>query len=152
MSYVFDNDDRFPVAPVPVTKALVPQQQLGALPSPIVQYGQQGLVPYGQLGANEDSVKLIKDILILAGIFALFYWLVSEKSPLKNPDSSGGISGNPGRPGRLQTRNTLARVGQNSDGSYYWKLLRRRGKRHGPYASADDAVADAESKGYRILS
>lgn len=143
--YVFDSDD-MSGTPYPgqrsqkTTRAMVP-----SLPPPAPARWQQAgeMVkrrPLGQLGASEDTVKLIKDLLVLAGVFALFYWLIlSPKSPLKNPGRGRGKLG-------------IAKIGKHLDGSYYWRLLRRRAKKHGRFASAGDAVSDAECKGYRVLT
>jgi hypothetical protein len=80
-------------------------------------------------------------------VFALFYWLIlSDKSPLKNPVKENSVAASGGG------RNAIARVGTYPDGSFYWQLLRKRSKKHGPYASAEEAGCAARGKGYRILS
>jgi hypothetical protein len=91
-----------------------------------------------QLGAESDQVKTIKDILIVVGICLLAYWLLfSRTSPLRNPRHG---------------KNAIAKVSHGADGAWYWRLLRKGAKRHGPFGSAEEAESDAESAGHRVLT
>lgn len=91
-----------------------------------------------QFGADVDPVKLIKDILVIAAVVLAAYWvLFGKSSPLRNP---------------RRGKNAVARVSRGADGGWYWRLLRRGAKRHGPFDSADEAEADAEGSGHRVLT
>lgn len=92
----------------------------------------QPLPPGSALGATVGGVEL-KDLLILVGVGLLIWWLVK-----------GGVKTNPGV-------NKVVRVSGSSRNGFYYRLLRKGAKKHGPFATKADAVDDAESKGYRAL-
>jgi len=101
---------------------------------------KQAMVPYeqGQLGATEDIVKTLKDLLVMAALFLAAYWLFfSKRSPLKNSGGGG--------------RNKIVKVIEGANEAWYYKLLRKGARRHGPFVSADAAAGDAEWKGYKVL-
>jgi len=91
------------------------------------------------LGLTEDQTKTLKNALLIAGMILLGYWLFfSKSSPLKR---------NPGR-----GKNKVVKLSGSSENGWYWRLLRRGSKRHGPFSTQDEAVDDAEGYGYKVLS
>ena len=89
--------------------------------------GQQGA-----LGALADDDTL-KTLLVVLGVGLLLWFMF--KGPKKNP---GG-------------RSSVAKVIKGKDGGFYWRLLRKNAKRHGPYASRADAANAAKCKGNKVL-
>lgn len=160
MTYVYDQAPVNPVAkPRSYAEMFTPARNLPMQQSPYggrVWPAQLTTMPQGAsytkdqltgLGLIDDQTwRTVKDLMALAGVIALAYWLFfSAKSPLKNPGGLGAANPSAGR-------NKIVRVTQGAGGGWYYKLMRKRARRQGPYASYDDACAAAEEKGYSILS
>jgi hypothetical protein len=106
----------------------------GLLPA---QYQTPGSAMVG-LGLTEDQQKTLKNLLLIAGVLLLGYWLFfSKNSPLKR---------NPGR-----GKNKVVKLSGSSENGWHWRLLRKGSKRHGPFATQDEAADDAEGYGYKVL-
>jgi len=93
----------------------------------------QPLPPGAAFGAPILGGVELRDLLILAGVGLLIWWLLK-----------GGVKKNQGV-------NKVVRVSGSGRNGFYYRLLRKGSKRHGPFATADEAVDDAESQGYRAL-
>ena len=129
MSYVFvDPENPSAMATRPYSGGLLPAA---------VQTPSGAMTP--GYGLTEDQQKTLKNVLIVAGVLLLGWWLFfSKSSPLKR---------NPGR-----GKNKVVKLSGSSENGWYWRLLRRGSKRHGPFSTQDEAVDDAEGYGYKVLS
>jgi hypothetical protein len=87
----------------------------------------------GAMGAVNEGDDTLKTILTLAAVGLLLYFIF------------GRAKSNPGV-------NKVAKVRKGSRGGWYWRLLRKGAKRHGPYGSRQSAIDDAEGEGYEVLS
>ena len=107
----------------------------GLLPA---QYQTPGSAMVG-LGLTEDQQKTLKTaLLVLLGGFFIWWLFLSKSSPLKR---------NPGR-----GKNKVVKLSGSSESGWHWRLLRKGSKRHGPFATQDEAADDAEGYGYKVLS
>lgn len=115
-------------------------EQLGSYYSaaPMVQGNGMGADVAPQAGATTDQIKLI---LITIGTALLLYWLFfSKNAPLRNTAQRR----NPGK-----GKNRIVRVFKECNGGWYYKLMHKRARRHGPFDSgcaASDAAVDAGFK------
>jgi len=91
--------------------------------------------PYGAVATN-DGDKTIK--FILWGIAMLAVYLLIIRPAIKK---------NPG----IRKRSAVARVVGSDGGGFFWKLLRKNAKKHGPYATKGDARGAAQCKGHRVI-
>jgi hypothetical protein len=80
-----------------------------------------------------DTTKL----LVVVGVGLLLFFILSGKF-------GGLVKKNPAGPNRI------VKVYKTTSG-WWFKLTRKKAKRHGPYASEEEAAAAAESKGYAIF-
>lgn len=154
MAYEFDND--LPAMPMPYNgsqlaisgtptyaPSMTPQQQQ-----------QQARSLAGALGLDDETIKLIILVAAIASIGYLIYKLGKAGSVKTNPSneggtlSGGGITAPGGHPGG---KNRIVKIFQMASGAWYYKLLRKRSRRKGPFASFGDAKASAERRGYAVL-
>jgi hypothetical protein len=106
----------------------------------IVEQGSFGAVAptdaKGPLGLTTDQWK---KLLIGTGVIVLLYLLFFRKGGvLKNPRGSKG-------------KNVVARVTGSERHGYFYKLMRKGAKKHGPYASRKAAKEAARCAGYRPI-
>jgi len=130
MSYVFiDPENPSAMAKRPYSGGLLPaavQTPSGAMTAP-------------GFGLTEDQQKTLKNTLIIVGVLLLGWWLFfSKSSPLKQRNPGHG-------------KNKVVKLSGSSENGWYWRLLRRGSKRHGPFATQDEAMDDAEGYGYKVL-
>jgi len=82
--------------------------------------------------ATTDNSALLKGLLLIAA--ALILWKLITPGVKSNPKG----------------RNTVAHVFKGA-GGWYYKLSRKRARRHGPYNSECAAIDAAESRGYYVM-
>lgn len=93
---------------------------------------QLGLGQAEPAAASTGSGDLIKAVLLIAA--AIVLWKLITPGAGRNP---GG-------------KNKVATVFKGASGWYY-KLARKRSRRHGPFSSECSAVEAAERKGYHVV-
>ena len=153
MAYEFDNE--LPQQPMPYVGN---ELAISGNPTyaPALQQQQQARSLAGALGLDDDTIKLIMLIAAVASIGYLIYKLGKS-----NSGGSGGVKSNPpdgvgsgnvsqpgGHPGG---KNRIVDVKQRASGAWYYKLMRKRSRWQGPFASFGDAKASAERRGYAVI-